>query len=134
MTSEPELLEMLAGEADRRTEAIISGIEKLIEARGADPEAVERLRREAHGLKGATSVVGQTRLAALSALIESTLKARREEGTIDPTTARALIEGASALREGSRAAADDSTEPPSVAAAIESLEHPARPARRARPR
>src|SRR4029453_13226528 len=59
---DPELIRMLAAEADRRCPAIIAGIEALAASGEKDPDRIEQLRVEAHGLKGAALVVGQERL------------------------------------------------------------------------
>src|SRR4029453_11503996 len=62
---DPELIRMLAAEADRRCPAIIAGIEALAASGEKDPDRIEQLRVEAHGLKGAALVVGQERLRGL---------------------------------------------------------------------
>jgi HPt (histidine-containing phosphotransfer) domain-containing protein len=119
--SETELLDMLAAETDRRSAAIIEGVESLAQTGESAPERVEALRVEAHGLKGAALVVGQPRLAELAMRIEDLLAARMEAGTIDVGLAAKLIPATSALHEGAEAAADGSDEPPSVGTTLESL-------------
>jgi len=116
-----ELLDMLASETDRRSATIIEGVESLAQAGESAPERVEALRVEAHGLKGAALVVGQSRLAELALRIEDVLAARMDEGTIDVDLAAKLIPATSALHEGAEAAAERTSEPPSVGAALESL-------------
>ena len=56
---DPELLSMLATEAERRTPTIITGLEELAASGEKDSARIEELRVEAHGLKGAALVVGQ---------------------------------------------------------------------------
>ena len=57
-----DLLEMLATETDRRAPTIIEGVDGSAASPATpDPDAVEAVRVEAHGLKGAALVVGQTR-------------------------------------------------------------------------
>jgi len=116
-----ELLDMLATECDRRSVTIIEGVESLAESGDSAPERVEALRVEAHGLKGAALVVGQSRLAELALRIETILTTRIAPGTIDMDVAAKLVPATSALREGAQAAADDTEEPPSVASALDSL-------------
>ena len=112
---------MLATETDRRSATLIEGVEALAESGESAPERVEVLRVEAHGLKGAALVVGQSRLAELALRIEAILTTRMAPGTIDMDLAAKLVPATSALREGAQAAADDADEPPSVEAALESL-------------
>jgi chemotaxis protein histidine kinase CheA len=121
MASQTELLDMLATETDRRSAAIIEGVEALAKAGESDPDRVESLRVEAHGLKGAALVVGQSRLAELALRIETILTTRLAHGTIDMDLAAKLVPATSALREGAQAAADGSKEPPSVGKALDSL-------------
>jgi HPt (histidine-containing phosphotransfer) domain-containing protein len=118
---EPELLRMLAAEAERRAPEIAAGVEGLARSGDADPARVEELRVEAHGLKGAAMVVGQPRLAELAGLIEIALAKRTEAGRIEPELAAALATGVIALRNGARAAAAEEPEPPSVAEAMTML-------------
>jgi chemotaxis protein histidine kinase CheA len=112
---------MLAAETDRRVPAIIAGVEDLAKGGRSSSESVESLRVEAHGLKGAALVVGEKRLAELARRIETAFAARRDEGTIDVDLAANLIAAVTALREGAQAAADGTTEPPSVGESIATL-------------
>jgi chemotaxis protein histidine kinase CheA len=116
-----DLLEMLAAETNRRAVAIIGGVEELAHSGASDPAKVEALRGEAHGLKGAASVVGQSRLAELAERIEVIFTERRDEGTIDIESAARLVAATSALHEGAEAAAERTTEPPAVGEALLSL-------------
>ncbi len=118
---EPELLRMLAAEAERRAPEIAAGVEDLARSGDADPARVEELRVEAHGLKGAAMVVGQPRLAELGARIESALAQRTAPGTIGEALAEAIVGGTAALRAGARAAAEEEPEPASVASALAAL-------------
>jgi HPt (histidine-containing phosphotransfer) domain-containing protein len=112
---------MLAAETDRRAPAIIEGVEDFAKGGRSSSEGVESLRVEAHGLKGAALVVGEKRLAELARRIEIAFAARRSEGTIDVDLAATLIAAVTALREGAQAAADGTTEPPSVGESIATL-------------
>ena len=116
-----DLLQMLATETDRRAPAMIEGIAALANADEADPEAVEAIRIEAHGLKGAAMVVGQPRLAELGEKIEIALVQSQGPGTIDGPLAAVLTAGVEALRQGARAVAAGDDEPPSVAEALDAL-------------
>ena len=49
------MLSMLASEAERRSPTIISGIEGLAASGKKAPDEIEKLRVEAHGLKGAAN-------------------------------------------------------------------------------
>ena len=109
-----ELLQMLATEAERRAPEMLEGIERLAAATEPASDEVERLRIDAHGLRGAAMVVGQQRLAELSEQLEIALVQRTAPGTIDAELASKLTAGVSGLREGARAAAAGEPEPASV--------------------
>jgi chemotaxis protein histidine kinase CheA len=117
-----ELLTMLAAEAARRTPTIIDGIESLASSDESDPTRVEKLRVEAHGLKGAALVVGQDRLADLAKAIEQFLAGCVDTGRIQPGAAAALIAGTSAFNEGAQAAAEGVAEPSSVGESLAALD------------
>jgi chemotaxis protein histidine kinase CheA len=112
---------MLATETDRRSKTLIEGVEKLASSGGADPESVEQLRVDAHGIKGAAMVVGQQRLAELARLIEDALAARSESGEIDSALAASIISAVNALHDGTQAAASGAEEPPAVDESIRAL-------------
>lgn len=112
---------MLAAEADRRGPGLIGGIEELAASGKKDPDRVEELRSEAHGLKGAASVVGQDRLAELARLIEVFLADCAEKGTIEPGSAATLVTATSAFDEGAQAAAEGVAEPATVGESLEAL-------------
>lgn len=116
-----ELLEMLASETDRRSATIIAGVEDLARTGSSNPELVEELRVEAHGLKGAAMVVGQARLAELAERIEAALVSRRDDGGIDMGLASRLVAACSALLEGARAAAEGLGEPATVGESLAAL-------------
>jgi len=116
-----ELLAMLATETDRRASDIIEAITRLVDSGDPDSAGVEAIRVEIHGLKGAASVVGATRLAELAREIESALVQRTAPGTIPPDLASRVIDAAAALRDGARAASRGEPEPASIAAAIDAL-------------
>ena len=116
-----ELLNMLAAEADRRTPTLIEGLEAIAASGDKDPDAIEKLRVEAHGLKGAALVVGQERLADLAKQIEHFLAGCVDTGRIKPGAAAALVAGASAFNEGAQAAAEGVPEPSSVGESLAAL-------------
>lgn len=118
---DPELLSMLAAEADRRSPTIIAGIEELASSGKKDPDRIEQLRVEAHGLKGAALVVGQERLADLARGMEEFLARRIKSGTIKPAAAAPVMAAASAFNEGAHAAAEGVGEPSSVTDSLEAL-------------
>jgi chemotaxis protein histidine kinase CheA len=118
---DPELLSMLAAEADRRSPTIINGIEDLAASGDKDSARIEELRVEAHGLKGAALVVGQNRLADLARLIEEYLAACVESGRIKPGAAAPIVAAASAFTEGAQAAAEGVGEPSSVRESLDTL-------------
>jgi chemotaxis protein histidine kinase CheA len=118
---DPELLRMLAAEAERRSPMIISGIEGLAASGESDPDRIEALRIEAHGLKGAALVVGQDRLADLAKGIEQFLKGCVESGRVNPSGAAAVVTATSAFTEGAQAAAEGVGEPSSVGDSLEAL-------------
>ncbi len=119
--SDPELLTMLAAEAERRSPAIITGIEQLATSGEKDSARIEELRVEAHGLKGAALVVGQDRLADLAKGIEEFLRGCLESGEINPAAAAAVITATSAFAEGAQAAAEGVGEPSSVGDSLQAL-------------
>src|SRR4051812_42144860 len=116
-----ELLRMLAAEAERRSPTIISGIEQLAVSDDSDPDRIEALRVEAHGLKGAALVVGQDRLADLARAIEQFLAEAVKSGQIKPGSAATIVSAASAFREGAHAAAEGVGEPSSVGNSLNAL-------------
>ena len=118
---DPQLLTMLAAEAGRRTPILIEGLEAIAGSGEKDPDAIEKLRVEAHGLKGAALVVGQERLAELAKQIEQFLAGCVDTGRIKPGAAAALIAGSSAFNEGAQAAAEGVTEPSSVGESLAAL-------------
>jgi chemotaxis protein histidine kinase CheA len=118
---DPELLRMLAAEADRRCPTIITGIEALASSGDKDPDGIEKLRVEAHGLKGAALVVGQERLADLARRIENYLESCIESGRIKPGSAATVVAAASAFDEGAQAAAEGVGEPKSVRDSLAAL-------------
>jgi chemotaxis protein histidine kinase CheA len=118
---DPELLTMLAAEAERRSPTIISGIEDLAASGEADSDRIEELRVEAHGLKGAALVVGQERLADLARLIEQFLAGCVESGEVNTAGAAAVVTAASAFTEGAQAAAEGVREPSSVGDSLAAL-------------
>jgi chemotaxis protein histidine kinase CheA len=118
---DPELLTMLAAEAERRSPTIITGIEDLAVSGDKNPERIEELRVEAHGLKGAALVVGQERLADLAKGIEKLLVSCADSGQINPTNAAAVVTATSAFTEGAQAAAEGVGEPSSVGDSLEAL-------------
>jgi chemotaxis protein histidine kinase CheA len=120
--SDPELLTMLASEADRRSPEIIAGIEALAASGEKNPDRIEELRVEAHGLKGAALVVGQERLADLAKRIEVFLTECAKSGRIKPGSAATVVAAASAFNEGAQAAAEGVTEPSSVGESLAALD------------
>src|SRR4051794_27043023 len=119
--ADQDLLRMLAAEAGRRTPTIIDGLEALAASGKKDSARIEKLRVEAHGLKGAALVVGQNRLADLAKEIEQFLAGCADTGRIKPGAAAALIAAASAFNEGAEAAADGVSEPSSVGESLAAL-------------
>jgi chemotaxis protein histidine kinase CheA len=119
---DPELLTMLAAEAERRGPTIIGGIEELAGSGDKDPDRIEALRVEVHGLKGAALVVGQERLADLARLIEDNLAGCLDTGRINPGNAAAVITATSAFTEGAQAAAEGVREPSSVRDSLAALD------------
>jgi chemotaxis protein histidine kinase CheA len=118
---DPELLTMLATEAERRGPTIITGIEDLAASGRKDSARIEELRVEAHGLKGAALVVGQERLANLARLIEEFLVGCADDGRINPASAASVVAATSAFTEGAQAAAEGVGEPSSVRDSLETL-------------
>lgn len=112
---------MLASETDRRSGTIIKGVRKLAKSGKSDPDKVEKLRVEVHGLKGAAMVVGQDRLAKLALSMEEALKDRTEAGQIDESFAETIVGATNALHEGAQAAAGGAAEPASVDQSLNAL-------------
>jgi chemotaxis protein histidine kinase CheA len=120
--ADDELLTMLAAEAERRSPTIIAGVEALAASGDKDPDRIEQLRVEAHGLKGAALVVGQERLADLARKMEQFLADSVKTGRIKPGPAAAVISAASAFNEGAHAAAEGVGEPSSVGDSLQALD------------
>jgi chemotaxis protein histidine kinase CheA len=119
--ADSELLNMLAAEAQRRSPEIIAGVEELVASGDKDPDRIEELRVEAHGLKGAALVVEQNRLADLAKRMETFLAGAVESGRIAPSDAAKLIAAASAFSEGAQAAAEGVAEPSSIGESLRVL-------------
>ena len=116
-----ELLQMLAAEADRRVPPFRKGLGRIAGASEPDRDAVEALRVEIHGLKGAALVIGQEHLGALARRAEDAIAARLGAGTIGEDLAKQLGDAAEAFGKGAHAAAEGKPEPPSVAKAEAAL-------------
>lgn len=112
---------MLSAEADRRLPAIRDELDRLSRSGDPDPAAVERIRTEAHGLRGAAMVIGESRLAELADGIESAVAGRLGPGTIAPALAARLSAALDAFGEGAAAAAAERPEPASVQASLDAL-------------
>jgi chemotaxis protein histidine kinase CheA len=119
--AEADLLDMLASETDRRAGAIIEGVEKLAGSGRSDSARVEELRVDAHGLKGAAMVVGQTRLGELAEQVERFFAERIDSGRIEPREAATVVTAVSSLDEAAKAVAEGGPEPPSVAESLRRL-------------
>lgn len=109
---------MLAAESRRRVPAIQQSLKKLSRASSPDSDAVEEMRVEVHGLKGAALVIGQHRLGQLADRAEQLLAANAAEGGIDLELAAQLTDVLDAFKAGADAAAAGEPEPPSVAEAL----------------
>jgi chemotaxis protein histidine kinase CheA len=112
--NEPELLEMLATEAQRRVPPAKKSLKKLAKAGTPDPEGIEELRVEVHGLKGAALVIGQDHLGRLAERAEQLLVAAAKDGTVEPELATKLSDAMDAFQAGAEAAAKGEPEPVSV--------------------
>jgi chemotaxis protein histidine kinase CheA len=119
--AETDLLDMLASETDRRADTIIEGVEKLAGSGEPDSARVEELRIEAHGLKGAAMVVGQSRLGELAEQLERFFADHTDSGRIDPKEAAIAVAAVSSLDEAAKAVAEGGPEPPSVADSLRRL-------------
>lgn len=119
--ADTDLLDMLASETDRRADTIIEGVEKLAGSGESDSARVEELRVEAHGLKGAAMVVGQSRLGELAEQLERFFAERADSGRIDPKEAATAVAAVSTLDEAAKAAAEGGPEPPSVSESLRRL-------------
>ena len=117
-----DLLDMLASETDRRAGTIIEGVEKLAGSGESDSARVEELRVEAHGLKGAAMMVGQSRLGEMAEQLERFFAERIDSGRIDPKEAATAVAAASSLDEAAKAVAEGGPEPPSVADSLRRLD------------
>jgi chemotaxis protein histidine kinase CheA len=119
--ADTDLLDMLASETDRRAGTIIEGVEKLAGSGESDPARVEELRVEAHGLKGAAMVVGQSRLGELAEQLERFFVERIDSGRIELKEAATAVAAVSSLDEAAKAVAEGGPEPPSVAESLRRL-------------
>jgi chemotaxis protein histidine kinase CheA len=119
--AEIDLLDMLASETDRRADTIIEGVGKLAGSGESDPARIEELRVEAHGLKGAALVVGQSRLGELAEQLERFFADHMDSGRIGPKEAAIAVAAVSSLDEAAKAVAEGGPEPPSVAESLRRL-------------
>ena len=91
-------------------------LKELAKGSGPDPDVVEELRVEVHGLKGAALVTGEQRFGRLAERAEQLLAANAVGGALAPELAAPLTE-VDAFQAGADAAAAGEPEPPSVAEA-----------------
>jgi chemotaxis protein histidine kinase CheA len=122
-TSEHELLISLVDEGRRREGRLADGAQRASDAEpGPGARAtLEELRAEAHALKGAAAVVGQTRLFELGRALEDMLVDAIAGGSLSQRRAEAIGRAAHAYVEGAEAAAEGAGEPESVRGSIEEL-------------
>jgi chemotaxis protein histidine kinase CheA len=118
---ESELLDMLAAETDRRTDTICEGVKQLSSSGEADSKKVEALRVEVHGIKGASMMVGQHRLAQVGAWVEDTLADLIDSGVIDKKLGSRIVDCVKAIQDGAHAAAKGEDEPSSVGKALKQI-------------
>jgi HPt (histidine-containing phosphotransfer) domain-containing protein len=112
--SEAKLVESFAGEARRRCDVIVAGLE-------TGTNDYEALRSESHALKGTAAVVGLQRLAELAGLMESDLAEAAKSGQLRDTRVRQISDAAKALAEGAEAAAQGGEDPPDVGRSLAQL-------------
>lgn len=122
-TSEHELLISLVDEGRRREGRLADGAQRASDSEpGPGTRAtLEELRAEAHALKGAAAVVGQTRLFELSRALEGLLLDAIAAGSLSQRRAEAIARAAHAYVEGAEATAEGASEPESVRSSIEDL-------------
>jgi HPt (histidine-containing phosphotransfer) domain-containing protein len=122
-TSEHELLVTLADEGRRREGRLADGAQRAIDAEPGDAARaiLEEIRAEAHALKGAAAVVGQTRLFELARALEDLLIEAIAAGSLSQRRAVAVADAAHAFVEGADASADGASEPESVRDSIDNL-------------
>ena len=122
-TSEHELLVTLADEGRRREGRLTDGAQRAIDAEPGDAARaiLEEIRAEAHALKGAAAVVGQTRLFELARALEDVLVDAIAAGSLSQRRAAKIADAAHAFVEGAKASADGASEPESVRDSIDNL-------------
>jgi HPt (histidine-containing phosphotransfer) domain-containing protein len=122
-TSEHELLVSLVDEGRRREGRLADGAQRAIDAGSGDDvrAALEEIRAEAHALKGAAAVVGQTRLFELARALEDLILDAIAAGSLSQRRAAAIADAAHAFVEGAVASADGASEPESVRHSIDNL-------------
>jgi HPt (histidine-containing phosphotransfer) domain-containing protein len=122
-TSEHELLVSLVDEGRRREGRIADGAQRATAGEPGDDARVplEEIRAEAHALKGAAAVVGQTRLFELARALEDLLVDAIAGGSLSERRAEAIANAAHAFVEGAEASADGAGEPESVSDSIDQL-------------
>jgi chemotaxis protein histidine kinase CheA len=122
-TSEHELLVSLVDEGRRREGRLADGAQRAIAAESGDDvrAALEEIRAEAHALKGAAAVVGQTRLFELARALEDLILDAIAAGSLSQRRAASIAAAAHAFVEGAVASADGASEPESVRDSIDNL-------------
>jgi chemotaxis protein histidine kinase CheA len=118
---EARLRELFAEETARRAEVVIEGCEMVAEDAVHTPELLDSMRAEAHGIKGAAAVIGQSELAELAGRIEVVLGERRSSGLLEPEMASRIADATRTLEQASVALAGRQGEQPDVDAALASL-------------
>jgi chemotaxis protein histidine kinase CheA len=122
-TSEHELLVSLADEGRRREGRLADGAQRAVAAEPGDAarDILEEIRAEAHALKGAAAVVGQTRLFELARALEDLLVDGIAAGSLSQRRGAAIADAAHAFVEGAVASAEGASEPESVRVSIDAL-------------
>ena len=118
---EARLRKLFAEETARRAEVVIEGCEMVAEDAVHTPELLDSMRAEAHGIKGAAAVIGQSALAELAGRIEVLLAERRSSGLLESEMASRIADATRTLEEASAALARPQGEQPDLGAAIASL-------------
>jgi chemotaxis protein histidine kinase CheA len=121
VTDEQRLRELFADETARRIAVVVEGCEAVAEDGVHAPELIDSMRREAHAIKGAAAVIGQSRLAELAGRIEDLLAARHDSGLLEPELAARIATAARTLDDAAAALQRAEGYEPQVSRALESL-------------
>jgi two-component system chemotaxis sensor kinase CheA len=98
MVVDGELLDTFREETSERLDRIVQTL-LAIEARGADPELISTLFRDAHSIKGNAGMLGFGEAQEIAHAMEDVIQAAVASGSLAPGLVNPLLAAGDAIRE-----------------------------------